>query len=210
MPKDTTNKIITDTHEKDAFFRSRGYDRTVERGRIRCAGLYGDILDAGTGNGLSLLQLSLLDDVSVISIDREVDSLLLGQVIIDRSFQREIDEGERMKPDIEFIRADLTDLPFQDNRFDCAVAVNTLHHVPDWSTALDELVRVSKDIIVIQEFSQRGKRCIDRLMAEWDGKLRHRHTNDKLDIHMVAEYLKGKGKSRLHPGVVTDLLIVRL
>lgn len=43
---------------------------------------------------------------------------------------------------IRFIEADATKLPFGDNEFDLVLAVDVLHHIPDWDEALREISRV--------------------------------------------------------------------
>lgn len=45
-------------------------------------------------------------------------------------------------PNVEFIRGDATDLPFESGSFDRVVAINTLEYIPDTAAVLDEMRRV--------------------------------------------------------------------
>lgn len=64
-------------------------------------------------------------------------------------------EGRRRHPDIEFVRADVTDLPFPDHSFDAVTMSFGLRNVADYPQALRELYRVTKPggRIVVAEFS---------------------------------------------------------
>lgn len=63
--------------------------------------------------------------------------------------------GRRRRPDIEFVQADVTALPFTDNEFDAVTMSYGLRNVADYPKALRELYRVTKPggRIVINEFS---------------------------------------------------------
>jgi SAM-dependent methyltransferase len=50
------------------------------------------------------------------------------------------------------VRAAAEELPFEDDRFDAAMAVLTVHHWPDLDRGLEELRRVARDRVVILTF----------------------------------------------------------
>lgn len=64
--------------------------------------------------------------------------------------------GRRRRPDITFVQADVTDLPFEDNEFDAVTMSYGLRNVADYPRALRELHRVTKPggRIVVLEFSK--------------------------------------------------------
>lgn len=63
--------------------------------------------------------------------------------------------GRRRRPDITFVQADVTNLPFEDNEFDAVTMSYGLRNVADYPKALRELYRVTKPggRIVVLEFS---------------------------------------------------------
>lgn len=63
--------------------------------------------------------------------------------------------GRRRRPDIKFVQADVTALPFEDEEFDAVTMSYGLRNVADYPQALRELYRVTKPggRIVINEFS---------------------------------------------------------
>ena len=46
------------------------------------------------------------------------------------------------RTDVSFVTASATQLPFDTARFDIVATNKTMHHVPDWWLALDEIKRV--------------------------------------------------------------------
>lgn len=63
--------------------------------------------------------------------------------------------GRKRRPDITFVQADVTNLPFEDEEFDAVTMSYGLRNVADYDKALRELYRVTKPggRIVILEFS---------------------------------------------------------
>lgn len=70
---------------------------------------------------------------------------------------------------------DGTTIPFEDRRFDCALLIDTLHHVPKPQALLQEAVRVSRCNIVIKDhladrpFARPVLRFMDRAGNERHG-----------------------------------------
>jgi ubiquinone/menaquinone biosynthesis C-methylase UbiE len=55
------------------------------------------------------------------------------------------------KPNIEYISMDARKLEFADQSFDLVCEREALHHIDKWQKALDEMLRVSKGHILIEE-----------------------------------------------------------
>ncbi len=47
-------------------------------------------------------------------------------------------------PNVRFLAADGTELPFDDNEFDFVAAHMVTHHISDWQNALQQMLRVLK------------------------------------------------------------------
>jgi len=187
--------------EEERNYLISGYDRNFERGKLRAYGIHGRVLDAGVGRGYSLLELLKLPDVEMVSVDLLEERMAQAELLL-----KEHGAGKRVK----FLRADLTALPFGKGEFDCAVSSNTLHHIPDWKKAIEELVRVSREKVVIQEFTHLGKKVLDSIIMREKGKKEHNHVHDGVDINAVAEVLRKYGEVRIHRGVLTDIAVLRL
>ena len=52
---------------------------------------------------------------------------------------------------ISFLRMDATTLGFADDSFPLVLERDTLHHIARWSEALGEMVRVSSDLVLVEE-----------------------------------------------------------
>jgi SAM-dependent methyltransferase len=65
---------------------------------------------------------------------------------------RQLGHGETIKPatlNCEFIRADLSSLPFADKQFDVAYSHHVFEHVPDPRSACREMTRVARRGVII-------------------------------------------------------------
>ncbi len=69
-------------------------------------------------------------------------------VAFDLDRRQVLEAGRRLSDngtaDAALLLADASRLPFGDERFDAAVEMAVMHHVPDWRAALREVVRVLK------------------------------------------------------------------
>lgn len=98
------------------------------------------ILDLAAGTGTSSVAIDKAAQVQVVASD------LSAQMIA---------EGERRHPYIEFVQANATDLPFEDNSFDVVTISFGIRNIEDVQKALSEMHRVVKPggRIIICEFS---------------------------------------------------------
>jgi len=86
-------------------------------------------LEIGIGTGRIALPLAA-EGVSIVGVD-----------IAPKMLQRLVDNAGGEQP-FPLVVADVTDLPFPDDRFGAVLASHLLHLVPDWQTCVDEAARV--------------------------------------------------------------------
>jgi ubiquinone/menaquinone biosynthesis C-methylase UbiE len=87
-------------------------------------------LDVGCGNGLATLHVA--DTLGLRSVGLDVDP---AQIALAR-------RAAGNRADVSFVIGSATELPFATAGFDIVSTNKTLHHVPEWRRALDEIKRV--------------------------------------------------------------------
>lgn len=117
-----------------------GVPERIAAGFIAAGGLArgADTLELGIGTGRIALPL-LEEGVSVTGVD--ISPRMVEHLTANYDARR----GERPEAawgELAVEMADMTALPFPDNRFDAVIGVHILHLVPDWRRALDEAFRV--------------------------------------------------------------------
>jgi 2-polyprenyl-3-methyl-5-hydroxy-6-metoxy-1,4-benzoquinol methylase len=87
------------------------------------------LLDVGCGEGVLVHQWAQrLPDARIVGIDLEEDSIQAGW-------------AAREAPNLEYRTMPAEDLPFANDEFDLASAIEVLEHVPDPEHTLDEMAR---------------------------------------------------------------------
>lgn len=119
------------------FVNEIGHSRKVAEEavqRLRHVPVYSSwsYLDVGCGNGAAALLVADTFGMGVVGVDVDPEQVALARTAA----------GGRT--DVLFMTADATCLPFEDGRFDIAATSKTTHHVPGWSSALAEMLRVLK------------------------------------------------------------------
>jgi ubiquinone/menaquinone biosynthesis C-methylase UbiE len=87
-------------------------------------------LDVGCGNGLATLHVAETLGLRAIGVDVDQAQIALAR------------RAAGNRTDVSFVTASATELPFATARFDIVFTNKTMHHVPDWWVALDEIKRV--------------------------------------------------------------------
>ncbi|MFQ5748445.1 MAG: class I SAM-dependent methyltransferase [Planctomycetota bacterium] len=104
--------------------------------RLAELGARGRMLDLGTGPGrIPLLVCERIPDCTVLGVDL-ADSMLA----IAEARRKESPFSKR----VEFRRADVKELPFEDGSFDAVFSNTLLHHIPEPAELLGEARRVLK------------------------------------------------------------------
>lgn len=112
-------------------------------------GVYGNVLDAGTGSGLVASYVARLPSVSsVVAADIDPEGLTLI--------------GDHDK--IRAVVADVQALPFPGRHFDCVISRDLFPFVTDPARALDEMSRVAAQQIILQSWYVEGSR---RMRNRW-------------------------------------------
>ena len=97
----------------------------------------GSVLDVGCGEGVLTLQWARrLGDGPVVGLD-----------LADPKLEAEWRSRER--PNLRFVAGRAEELPFGDNEFDLAAAIETLEHVTDPERTLSEMARVARRHLLV-------------------------------------------------------------
>jgi ubiquinone/menaquinone biosynthesis C-methylase UbiE len=89
-------------------------------------------LDFGCGNGAAAVHLASKLGLKVTGIDVDAEQIEAAHARIEET------------PNVRFLTADGTKLPFADNEFDFVATHLVTHHIPDWQNALQQMLRVLK------------------------------------------------------------------
>src|SRR5688572_18798414 len=88
-------------------------------------------LDVGCGTGLATLHVADTLGLRAVGVDLDPAQIELAR------------RAAANRTDVSFVTASATRLPFDTARFDIVSTTMTLHHVPEWWLALDEIKRVA-------------------------------------------------------------------
>ena len=94
------------------------------------------LLDAGCGEGFVLEHLLK-------------SGLVLKQVVGLDLNRKALKLAEKRNPYVSFREGSITKIPYKDKSFDLVICLETLEHVFDYQKAITELLRVSKNYILI-------------------------------------------------------------
>ncbi|WP_320669932.1 class I SAM-dependent methyltransferase [Patulibacter defluvii] len=112
-----------------------GFERNLEQLFVRAAPE--SLLDVGCGEGVLVHEWALrLGDKRVVGIDLEEESIQAGW-------------AQRQAPNLEYQILKAENLPFADDEFDVATAIEVLEHVPDPEHTVAEMARVAKRWLLV-------------------------------------------------------------
>jgi len=174
------NQLIKE-QEKLKLFKKYGYDISKARDFIfaKAMPIQGRILEVGTGRGHTAVALAR-KGVKLISIDldkkaQSVARLNLKVMKVSKYVVLKIMNAEK--------------LIYPDNYFNSVISVNFIHHANHPGKCVDEMVRVTKEKLVIADINQKGQRIMKKVHA-LDG---HRHVASRMSMLGVKKYLESKG-----------------
>lgn len=179
-----------------AFCRGRGWrvfaGRIVLPWALQGERLSGEVLEIGGGSGaMAARLLAATPGVRMTVTDYD-------EAMVASARARLATFGDR----VDVRRADATNLPFPDSRFDAALSFIMLHHVIDWEAAVGEAVRVLRPGGVFVGYDLVASR-----VARWLGQAedtRHRTmTPDQLRARLAVAPVEAV---RLRPGLARLLV----
>ncbi|MEP7165047.1 MAG: class I SAM-dependent methyltransferase [Ferruginibacter sp.] len=103
---------------------------------------------------------------------------------------------------IDAIPADIHKLPFNDKEFDLVLCSETIEHVTDHKKAISELLRITKNVLIITVPHETEKIVAYNI----ENKIPHAHIH-YFDIHSL-DYLKTMGYTLRYEKTLSPLLIV--
>ncbi|MFA6357997.1 MAG: class I SAM-dependent methyltransferase [Candidatus Omnitrophota bacterium] len=150
------NNLLKQDQDKLKLFKRFGYDIPKTRKEVVLkAKLSGRILEVGTGKGHLAVALAQ-KGLKVISIDmdrkaQQVARENLKMLRLDKQVTLKIMNAER--------------LAYKNSFFDGVISVNFLHHARNPLKCIEEMVRVTKNILVLVDLNKKGARIMDKVHA---------------------------------------------
>jgi SAM-dependent methyltransferase len=89
-----------------------------------------DFLEIGCGSGAVSNYIARKYSLNVTGTDIDLDQIRFAR------------QNSGSMPNIRFLEADATNLPFQDNDFDLVLSFGVMHHISNWLDAMREITRV--------------------------------------------------------------------
>jgi ubiquinone/menaquinone biosynthesis C-methylase UbiE len=90
------------------------------------------VLEVGCGFGTVAAHLTERHSLHVAGSDVDPDQIQLAKTVNQTS------------PCLQFLTADATKLPFEEQSFDMVLSFKVMHHIPGWESVLKEISRVVK------------------------------------------------------------------
>jgi len=175
------DSLIEQDQDKLKLFKKYGYNITRARKFIlaKAGSIQGRVLEVGTGRGYTAVALAGKGiKLASIDLDKKAQSaarLNLKKMKLNKYVLFKIMNAEK--------------LIYLDNYFDSVISVNFIHHANHPGKCIDEMVRVTKEKLVIADINKKGQRIMEKVHA-LDG---HSHAPSKMSMSGVKNHLRKAG-----------------
>ena len=174
--------VIKRDEERLKLFKKYGYDIPKARKFIISKARLvkgGSMLEVGTGRGHMATALAR-NGFKLISIDldrkaQNVARIHLKEINRDKSVILKIMNAERLQ--------------YKADYFSQVISVNFIHHAKNPIKCLKEMIRVTKNKLIIADINKRGERIMDKV-HKLDG---HSHEVSKMSLKETEGLLKKMG-----------------
>lgn len=176
------NSIIKQDQDRLKLFKKYGYDITkAKKYIIAKAGLSRNenMLEVGTGRGHMATALAS-NGFKFTSIDLDKKGQDVAKIHL-----KEIDCGKSVS--LRIMNAEK--LQYKDNHFSHVISVNFIHHAKNPVKCLKEMIRVTKNKLVIADINKRGERIMQKV-HKLSG---HSHASSKISLEETEALLKNAG-----------------
>jgi len=169
--------------ERKNFYKELGCDINKERKFIldKSQPIFDDILEVGTGKGHFALILAKegyrFTSVDISEEEQKFAKLNLRYFGLEKFVDFRIENAEH--------------LSFKDKSFDVIFSINTLHHLINPFTVIDDLIRIVtfEGKIILSDFTKEGLDLMDKIHQS-EGRT---HEVSKFTLTNIEKYLIGKG-----------------
>ncbi|MCX5700469.1 MAG: methyltransferase domain-containing protein [Candidatus Omnitrophica bacterium] len=192
------DNLIKQDQDRLKLFKKYGYDITRARNLIltKAKLTKGKILEVGTGKGHMAIVLAKKGfKLTSIDLDRKaqhIAKISLKVMKLDRSVNLKMMNAERLQ--------------YKDNSFDSVISVNFIHHAKNPNKCLNEMIRVTRDKLIIADINKRGGRIMEKV-HRLDG---HSHSASKMSLDGIGLLLKRSGmKVKVYRGTCQTIFTAK-
>jgi ubiquinone/menaquinone biosynthesis C-methylase UbiE len=169
-----------DWHEQVHYKRSQ--ELVIEfLGRIAPPGRELELLDAPCGNGRlyrGLEQAGLLERIHYTGVD-------ITPGLVEASRQ--------LMPTVTIAQGSVEALPFADGAFDVIVSQHVIRHLESYESAIQEFLRVSRDLVVIAEKGAAEPGAPDIIDAYWSSRTESYYWANSWEPTRLKQFARAHG-----------------
>jgi ubiquinone/menaquinone biosynthesis C-methylase UbiE len=175
------NNLVKQDCDKLKLFKKYGYDMPKARQLILNKAKFNKtrILEVGTGKGHMAIALAKKGfRLTSIDLDRKAQAIAkasLKLLKINKLVTLKVMNAEKLK--------------YGNNFFDSVISVNFMHHAKNPVKCLREMIRVTKNKLVIVDINKRG----EQIMAKVHALEGHHHGVSRMSLLSVKKYLQKEG-----------------